>query len=168
MYSFQICYEGDLTLELADAVRRLKGEPNFDKSWFVVSKKPRRSETLLRYLRQAAGGDGSLMVGRMIPHRTREFLLIRHSFTHGFDYAPLLRGISSLGSVLDVQMRGTYVVRSSDPADAMTLGERLGELCPYDSLMVVGISHDFSIWSSAVGMFTAAEEWLIRSEELRS
>ena len=32
---FQICYEGDLTLDVSHAMRRLGAEPNFDQSWHI-------------------------------------------------------------------------------------------------------------------------------------
>lgn len=167
MSSFQVCYDGDLTLDVASAVRRLKGEPNFDKSWTVTVDGGRRSETVLRYLRRHIADEGQLIVARLNPVVQRECLLIRHSVTPNYDYTPLLAAIGSLGRVLELPLRGTYVVRADASGNASVLGEQLGELCPYDSLMVLGISSDFSVWSSADGMYAAAEDWLVRNEEIR-
>ena len=32
---FQVCYEGELTVRVSDAMRRLGAEANFDQSWNV-------------------------------------------------------------------------------------------------------------------------------------
>lgn len=167
MWSFQICYDGDLTLEVATAVRRLKGYPNFDKSWMIALSEEQTSVSVLHDLLPAIV-DGSLVVAQLNPSRNRPFLLVRHGITENFDYRPLYGALNRLGDLLELPLPATFILRTDDPSDSLTLGEHLGELCPYDSLMVVGISHDFTIWNAAEGEFTAAEEWLIRNEELRS
>ncbi|HEX9500449.1 MAG TPA: hypothetical protein VGA10_02225, partial [Thermoanaerobaculia bacterium] len=50
-----------------------------------------------------------------------------------------------------------FVVQSEDHTDLATLGAALGELCPDDSLMVVGMSHDWAYCDSGVSrMYLAA------------
>ena len=50
------------------------------------------------------------------------------------------------------------VVQSDDRTDVNTLGEALGELCPDDSLMVTGISHDWAFCDSGVSRMFVADE----------
>jgi hypothetical protein len=48
------------------------------------------------------------------------------------------------------------VIQSDDRTDVNTLGDALGELCPDESLMVTGISHDWAYCNSGVSrMFVA-------------
>jgi hypothetical protein len=150
MKIFQICYEGDLTLEVATAVRRLKGEPNFDNSWEVQLDRDRSSAVLARYLSRSFAASGHLIVGETNPSRSREYLLIRHSTTPGFDYTPLRHAVSRLGFVHELPLTSTYLVRTSDRTQAHLLGDRLEELCPYDSLMVTGISPDLTIQAAGL------------------
>lgn len=157
MKVFQICYEGDLTLELALAVRRLKGEPNFDNSWEVELEPKRTSAAVARYLGRCVGHSGHLIVSETNPLRNREYLLIRHSVTSGFDYTPLRRAIARIGYVLDLPTASTYIVQTNDKTKAHLLGDRLEELCPYDSLMVTGIAPDFTVRAGAVEYRPALE-----------
>lgn len=163
MNHYQVCYEGDLTLELAAAVRRLKGEPNFDNSWSITLPRPRPTAVLLRYLKRFIAADGHLIVTKSAPTRHREFLLIRHSVTAGHDYAPLRRELAKIGFALDLPTSATYILKTSNTTNAQLLGDRLEEFCPYDSLMIAGVGHDFAVWSASGGMFVACEGWLVRS-----
>jgi hypothetical protein len=149
-------------------VRRLKGEPNFDNSWSVELDAERSAAVVLRYLRPHIDADGHLLVGESNLSRNREFLLVRHSVTPGFDYAPLHRAISKMGYVLDLPTRSTYLVKTTDRTNAHILGDRLEEFCPYDSLMVTGLAHDFAIWTSTDGMYVASEGWLVRDRAARA
>jgi len=99
---------------------------------------------------------------------TRDFLLVRHSLTPGADYGELHGAIERLGTVVDLPFETTFVVRSSDNTDVETLGSALGELCPDDSLMVIGMSHDFAFFNAGESrMFLppdlAAPRWDFRS-----
>lgn len=158
----QVCYEGDLTVELAAAIRRLRGEPNFDKSWRVVVDDRHSAATVLRYLKRFIAADGHLVVARTNPTRSREFLLVRHSVTEGYDYAPLHRELGKLGYPLDLPTSSTHIIKTTDHTNAQLLGDRLEEFCPYDSMMVAGISYDFAVWTATDGMFVAYEGWLVR------
>src|SRR5436309_11862604 len=62
---FQICYEGDLTLSVSQAMRRLGAEPNFDQSWQVWLPEGRHAAALVRYLRANLHDEARLMVGCM-------------------------------------------------------------------------------------------------------
>lgn len=150
MKTFQVCYEGDLTLELASAIRRLKGEPNFDASWQLQLDDHRSSRVLARYLGRTVASNGHLIISEVNPSRQREYLLIRHSVTPGHDYEPLRREIGRLGFVLDSPASSTFIVKTSDRTQAHVLGDRLEEFCPWDSLMVTGLSRDFTMWSCGV------------------
>ena len=163
MHHYQVCYEGDLTLELAAAVRRLKGEPNFDNSWSIPLSRPRPASVLLRYLKRFIAADGQLIVTKSDPSRQREFLLIRHSVTDGYDYTPFRRELAKLGFALDLPTASTYILKTSNTTNSQILGDRLEEFCPYDSMMIAGISHDFAVWSSGGGMFVASEGWLVKA-----
>lgn len=142
---FQVCYEGDLTPEIALALRRLRGEPNFDKSWTVHADEDRHSVVLLRYLRKHLAADGHLLVAQAHMSRARDFLLVRHSLTEGVDYEPLYREIARLGYVVELPFRSTFVIAASDHRDTVTIGEQLSACCPDDSLMVVGVGHDVAV-----------------------
>ena len=163
MKAFQICYEGELTLEMASAIRRLRGTPNFDSSWIVGSGEHRRADVLLRYLRPCAP-EGTLIVGRTDYSRSRPFLLIRHSVTPGFDYAPFHEALAAVGSPLDLPMSSTYLVPCDEGTDSRALGARLEGLIPYDSIMVVGIGHDVAVTTSS-GLYEAPEDWMVRTAE---
>lgn len=147
---FQICYEGDLTLEVSDALRRLRAQPNFDQSWEVRLDEPRQAAVLARYLRMLIGGDARLLIAPMSPTRSRDFLLVRHSQTPGADYRELHGAIERLGWVLELPFESTFVLDSDDRSDARSLGRALAELCPDDSLMVAGIGADFAWCTGAV------------------
>lgn len=155
---FQICYEGDLNVEVSHAMRRLGAEPNFDQSWYVWLPEGRHSAPLIRYLRPHIGGDARLLVACTQFTRARDFLLVRHSLTPDADYNELHSAIARLGTVVDVPFESTFVVQSSDPADVQTLGRALGELCPDDALMVTGISHDWAYCDSGVSRMFVAEK----------
>lgn len=147
---FQICYEGDLTATLSNAIRRLGAEPNFDESWHVWLSEERHSAALLRWLRRYVPADGRLIVACTQFTNARDFLLIRHSLTPDADYSELRDAIARLGIVVDLPFESTFVIRSDDRTDVNTLGRALGELCPDESLMVLGVSHDWAYCNSGV------------------
>jgi hypothetical protein len=154
---FQICYEGDLTVEVSQAMRRLGAEPNFDQSWHVWLPEGRHSAALVRYLRAHLDDDARMMVACTQFTRARDFLLIRHSMTPDADYGELHDAIARLGDVVELPFESTFVVQSDDLTDVQTLGLALGELCPDDALMVVGISHDWAYCDAGVSqMYVAA------------
>ncbi|MCU1349703.1 MAG: hypothetical protein JWO56_2733 [Acidobacteria bacterium] len=155
---FQICYEGDLTVEVSHAMRRLGAEPNFDQSWHVWLPEGRHAAPLVRYLRQSIGDDARILVAAAQFTVTRDFLLVRHSLTPGADYSELHDALERLGIVAELPFESTFVVQSDDRTDVRTLGEALGELCPDDSLMVVGISHDWAYCNSGVSRMHVADD----------
>ena len=139
---FQICYEGELTVEGSHVMRRLGAEPNFDQSWQVFLPEGRHAAPLVRYLRAQTAPDAKLLVACTQFTTARDFLLVRHSLTPGADYSNQRR------------------------TDVNTLGLALGELCPDESLMVTGISHDWAYSDSGASrMFVgdAFEEPVFRS-----
>jgi hypothetical protein len=162
MKAFQICYDGDLTLELATAIRRLHGQPNFDKSWQVELPRTRRSAVLLRYLRRFVGTSGTIIVAELDATRRREFLLIRHSVTPGYDYSGFYQAIGRFGHPVDLPGEATWLVKAESSLDAASIGVLLEQHCPWDSLMVAGVTHDFSVWSSSGGEFVVEESWLLQ------
>jgi hypothetical protein len=89
---------------------------------------------------------------------TRDFLLIRHSLTSGADYRELHDAIERLGTVVELPFESTFVIRSDDSTDVKTLGLALGELCPDESLMVTGVSHDWAFCNSGVSRMHVADE----------
>ena len=51
-----------------------------------------------------------------------------------------------------------FVIQSDDRTAVRTLGAALGELCPDESLMVTGISHDWAYCNSGASrMFVAGD-----------
>ena len=153
---FQICYEGDLTAEVSSALAKLGAEPNFDQSWCVWLPEGRHSAPLIRYLRSHIGNDARLIVACTQFTTARDFLLVRHSLTPDADYSDLHRALERLGTVVDLPFESTFVVRSDDRTDVQTLGRALGELCPDDSLMITGISHDWAYSDAGISrMFVA-------------
>ncbi|GAC1430693.1 MAG: hypothetical protein NVSMB68_02960 [Thermoanaerobaculia bacterium] len=153
---FQICYEGDLNAEVSSALARLGAEPNFDQSWCVWLPEGRHSAPLIRYLRSHIGNDAKLLVACTQFTTSRDFLLVRHSLTVDADYSDLHRALDRLGTVVDLPFESTFVIRSDDSTEVQTLGRALGELCPDDSLMVTGISHDWAYSDAGVSrMFVA-------------
>jgi hypothetical protein len=156
---FQICYEGELTVDVSNAVRQLGAEPNFDQSWHVFLPEGRHAAALLRYLRSRIPPEARLLVACTQFMTARDFLLVRHSLTLGADYSELHDAIERLGTVVDLPFDSTFVIQSTDRTDVKTLGLALGELCPDDSLMVVGISHDWAYCTSGAShMYVAADE----------
>ena len=155
---FQICYEGDLTVEVSGAMRRLGAEPNFDQSWHVWLPEGRHAAPLVRYLRQAVGDDARILVASTQFTSSRDFLLVRHSLTPGADYSELHDALDRLGIVAELPFESTFVIQSEDRTDLQTLGEALGELCPDDSLMVVGISHDWAYCNSGISRMHVADD----------
>ncbi len=147
---FQICHEGDLTLDLSRAMRRLGAEPCFDQSWHVWLTEERHSAALVRWLRPYVSPDARLLVACTQFTTNRDFLLIRHSMTPDADYRELHQAIGRLGVVVDLPFEATFVVQSDDRTDFATLGRALGELCPDESLMVVGVNHDWAYCHSGV------------------
>ena len=145
---FQICYEGDLTVEVSDALRRLGAEPNFDQSWQVRLEEPREASVLVRYLRRLVGADAKLIVAPMQWSRRRDLILVRHSMTPGADYRELHSALERLGWVLELPFDSTFLVDSDDRTDVRTLGEALAQLSPDDSIMVVGVGEEFA-WCTA-------------------
>jgi hypothetical protein len=156
---FQICYEGDLTVEVSHVMRRLGAEPNFDQSWQVFLPEGRHAAPLVRYLRAQLGEEARLVVACAQFTTQRDFLLVRHSLTPGADYSELHDALHRLGTVVELPFETTFVVQTADRTDVHTLGEALGELCPDESLMVTGISHDWAYCKSGVSrMFVAGED----------
>jgi len=141
---FQICYEGDLTATLSNAIRRLGAEPIFDKSWHVWLPDQRHAAPLVRWLRQHVPQHGRIMVACTQFTTSRDFLLVRHSLTVDADYSELHDAIARLGVIVPLPFESTFVVRSDDRTDVNTLGRALSELCPDESLMVLGVSHDWA------------------------
>ncbi len=97
---FQICHEGDLTVELTRAIRRLGAEPAFDQSWHVWLTEERHSAALVRWLRSHVAPDARLLVACSQFTTARDFLLVRHSITPGADYSELHGAIGRLGTVV--------------------------------------------------------------------
>jgi hypothetical protein len=145
---FQICYEGDLTVEVTHVMRRLGAEPNFDQSWQVFLPEGRHAAALVRYLRANLGADAPLLVACTQFTMQRDFLLVRHSLTPGSDYSELHDALHRLGTIVALPFESTFVIQTDDTTDVQTLGAALGELCPDESLMVTGISHDWAYCNS--------------------
>lgn len=154
---FQICYEGELTADLSYAMRRLGAEPNFDQSWHVWLPEGRHAAPLVRYLRSFVSSDARVLVACTQFTAVRDFLLVRHSMTPGADYSELHGAMERLGIIIDLPFEETFVIRSDDRTDVKTLGLALGELCPDDSLMVTGISHDWAFCNSGVSQMFVAD-----------
>jgi hypothetical protein len=153
---FQICYEGDLTVEVSHVMRRLGAEPNFDQSWQVFLPEGRHAAPLVRYLRAQLAAESRLLVACTQFTTARDFLLVRHSLTPGADYSELHDALDRLGTIIPVPLEATFVIQSDDRTDVLTLGRALGELCPDESLMVTGISHDWAFSSGGASrMFVA-------------
>ncbi|HEX6161317.1 MAG TPA: hypothetical protein VF111_14175 [Thermoanaerobaculia bacterium] len=153
---FQICYEGELTVAVSHAMRRLGAEPNFDQSWQVFLPEGRHAAPLVRYLRSQLGGEPRLLVACTQFTTTRDFLLVRHSLTPGADYSELHDALERLGNVIPLPFESTFIIESDDRTDVQTLGTALGELCPDESLMVTGVSHDWAYCDSGrSAMFVA-------------
>ena len=153
---FQICYEGELNAEVSSALTKLGCEPNFDQSWCVWLPEGRHSAPLIRYLRSHIGPHEKLLVACTQFTTSRDFLLVRHSLTPDDDYSDLHGALERLGTIVELPFESTFVIRSNDHSDVQSLGRALGELCPDDSLMVTGISHDWA-YSDGTGshMFVA-------------
>ena len=151
---FQICYEGELTVEVSHVMRRLGAEPNFDQSWQVFLPEGRHAAPLVRYLRTQTAADARLLVACTQFTTARDFLLVRHSLTPGADYSELHDALDRLGTVVALPFESTFVIQSlyatEMRTDVNTLGLALGELCPDESLMVTGISHDWAYNESGV------------------
>jgi hypothetical protein len=155
---FQICYEGELTVDVSRAMRRLGAEPNFDQSWQVSLHESRHAALLVRWMRSHVAHNARLLVARTQFSTSRDFLLIRHSLTPGADYRELHEAIERLGVVVELPFESTFVVRSEDSTDVRTLGLALGELCPDESLMVTGVSHDWAFCNSGVSRMHVADD----------
>lgn len=145
---FQICYEGELTASVANAVRRLGGVPNFDQSWLITVEGERQAAPLVRWLRSSIGENARILVAAAEFSVERDFLLVRHSLSPGSDYTELQSALSRLGTVYDLPFESAFVIRSDDRTDVQTLGAALCELCPDDSLMVMGITVDWAYCNS--------------------
>jgi hypothetical protein len=158
MRLFQMCFEGDLTAEVSHAMRRLGAEPNFDQSWQVFLPEGRHAAPLVRYVRSQLTEDSRLLVANAQFTTTRDFLLVRHSLTPGADYSELHAALDRLGMVLELPFESTFVIATDDRTDVRTLGNALGELCPDESLMVTGISHDWAFCNSGVSQMHVASE----------
>lgn len=159
---FQICYEGELTVEVSHVMRRLGAEPNFDQSWQVFLPEGRHAAPLVRYLRSQTAADARLLVACTQFTTARDFLLVRHSLTPGADYSELHEALERLGTVVALPFESTFVIQSlyatEMRTDVNTLGLALGELCPDESLMVTGISHDWAYCDSGMSrMFVGTE-----------
>ncbi len=155
---FQICYEGELTVAVSHVMRKLGAEPNFDQSWQVFLPEGRHAAPLVRFIRSHITDDARLLVACMQFSTARDFLLVRHSLTPHADYSELHDALQRLGTVVHLPFESTFVLQSDDRTDVQTLGRALGELCPDDSLMVTGISHDWAFCNSGMSrMFVAGE-----------
>lgn len=153
---FQICYEGELTVAVSHVMRRLGAEPNFDQSWQVFLPEGRHAAPLVRYLRAQLASESRLLVACTQFTTARDFLLVRHSLTPGADYSELHDALERLGPVIPLPFESTFVIQTGDRTDVNTLGRALGELCPDESLMVTGISHDWAYCNSGLSkMFVA-------------
>ena len=153
---FQICYEGELTVAVSHVLRRLGAEPNFDQSWQVFLPEGRHAAPLVRYLRAQLASESRLLVACTQFTTARDFLLVRHSLTPGADYSELHDALERLGPVIPLPFESTFVIQTDDRTDVNTLGRALGELCPDESLMVTGISHDWAYSNSGLSrMFVA-------------
>jgi len=58
--------------------------------------------------------------------------------------------------VVELPFESTFVVRSPDRTEVQTLGRALGELCPDDSLMVTGVSHDWAYCDAGISRMHVA------------
>jgi hypothetical protein len=157
---FQICYEGDLTVGVSHAMRRLGAEPNFDQSWHVWLPEGRHAAALVRYVRAHLADSARVLVGCMQFTTSRDFLLVRHSLTPGADYSELHDALERLGTVVPLPFESTFVIQSDDCTDVQTLGAALGELCPDESLMVTGMSHDWAYCNSGESLMHVIDEGL--------
>jgi hypothetical protein len=159
---FQICSEGDLTVGVTHAMRRLGAEPNFDQSWHVWLPEGRHAAALTRYLRSQIGEESRLLVACAQFTSTRDFILIRHSLTAGCDYSELHEAISRLGVMVELPFESTFVIRPDGRlphhVEIQALGRALGELCPDDALMVTGISHDWAYCDGGASWMFVGEE----------
>src|ERR1043166_5664673 len=138
---FQICYEGELTVDVSHAMRRLGAEPNFDQSWQGWLHEARHAAPLVRWMRLHIAHDARLLIARTHIPIARGFLPIRHTLTPGADYRELHDAIERLGVVVELPFESTFVVRSDDSTDVQTLGRALGELCPAEPLMAPAVRH---------------------------
>ena len=127
---FQICFEGDLTVEVSHAMRRLGAEPNFDQSWQIWLPEGRHAAPLVRYLRSQLGEDARLLVACTQFTMARDFLLIRHSLTPGADYSELHDAIGRLGIVVELPFESTFIVQSDDPHRCADARSRLRRALP--------------------------------------
>ncbi len=158
MRLFQICYEGDLTVEVSHVMRRLGADANFDQSWQVFLPEGRHAAPLVRYVRSQLADESRLLVACTQFTTNRDFLLVRHSLTPGADYSELHDALQRLGPVVELPFESTFVIQSDDRTDVRTLGSALGELCPDESLMVTGISHDWAYCNFGISrMFVASD-----------
>lgn len=164
---FQICYEGDLTVEVSHAMRKLGAEPVFDQSWHVWLPEGRHAALLIRYLRANISEDARLLVACSQFTTSRDFLLLRHSLTPGADYTELHDAMQRLGTIIPLPFDSTFVLLSDDRTDVQTLGAALGELCPDDSLLVTGISHDWAFCDGGVSRMAVVEDEVTKRMEFR-
>ena len=165
---FQICYEGNLTVDVSHAMRRLGAEPNFDQSWQVWLPEGRHAAPLVRYVRAHLSDDARLLVASIQFTATRDFLLVRHSLTPGADYTELHDALDRLGTVVPLPFESTFVIQSDDRTDVKTLGLALGELCPDESLMVTGISHDWAFCNSGVSRMHVSADTTAKQPQFRT
>jgi len=155
---FQICYEGELTVEVSHVMRKLGAEPNFDQSWQVFLPVGRHSAPLVRYIRSHISHDSRILVACTQFTIARDFLLVRHSLTPGANYSELHDALHRLGTVVHLPFEATFVVQSGDRTDVQTLGRALSELCPDEELMLTGVSHDWAFCNSGMSrMFVASD-----------
>jgi hypothetical protein len=147
---FQICYEGELTVEVSHVMRRLGAEPSFDQSWQVFLPEGRHAAPLVRYVRAQLAPEARVLVACAQFTTMRDFLLVRHSLTPGADYSELHDALERLGNVIPLPFESTFIIQSDDRTDVRTLGAALSELCPDESLMVTGVSHDWAYCDSGI------------------
>ena len=156
---FQICYEGELTVGVSHAMRRLGAEPNFDQSWNVWL--PEGGHAALagalpadRSRRRRARAGRLLAVHHHARLPARSATASRPAPTT----ASCTTRIDRLGIVVELPFESTFVVQSDDRTDVNTLGLALGELCPDDALMVTGISHDWAYCDGTTSRMYVAEQ----------
>src|SRR5260370_37754312 len=107
---FQICYEGELTIGVTNAMRRLGAEPNFDQSWQVWLPEGRHAAPLVRYIRRQLDPEARLLVACTHFNQARDLLLVRPSLTPGCDSSEAPDAIPRLGVIIHVPFASTYTI----------------------------------------------------------
>ena len=111
---FQLCYEGELTVEVSHVMRRLGAEPNFDQSWQVFLPEGRHAAPLVRYVRSQMAPEARMLVACTQFTTRRDFLLVRHSLTPGADYSELQDALDRLGTVIPLPFESMFVADEAE------------------------------------------------------